>query len=51
MADGLTQNLPVDEGSAGRGGIAEGRPRAAAGDPRWIVRNSTITEGDTGLLF
>ena len=34
LTDGLTQNLPVDEGSAGRGGIAESRPRAASRDPR-----------------
>ena len=33
LTDGLTQNLAVDEGGAGSGGIAEGRPRAAACNP------------------
>ena len=51
LTDGLAQNLAVDEGGARRGGIAEGRPRAATCAPRWILRESGITSGDTSLLF
>ena len=51
LTDGLTQNLAVDEGGARRGGIAEGRPRAATWAPRWVVLESGIASGDTSLLF
>ena len=51
LTDGLAQNLAVDEGGARRGGIAEGRSRTTASNPRWVARESGITTVDTSLLF